>query len=304
MIIGISGRKQAGKNTVANILHGIILKQIQAIEDWNIGANGELNVLTTNANGESGWGIFDVSRKDNAFVQYAEHNMWPYVKLYSFADTLKWMCTDLFDIPYECVWGTNEQKNQPQEHLLWENMPGVITPENAWKIFHTFNRWNYHNLTQEEINILDEKIKIQFSPQDFNPYNPTWCVFPDKGIFVHRSGPMTAREFMQYMGTDLMRKMYEPIWVNACIKKIQREQSILAIVADVRFPNEANAIAQAGGTLLRLTRNILDDNHESETALDDYPFTNIIKNDNESIYELMTKVKSLYLNLVKPLYLN
>ena len=33
MILGISGRKQAGKNTVANILHGVILKDRELIKD-------------------------------------------------------------------------------------------------------------------------------------------------------------------------------------------------------------------------------------------------------------------------------
>jgi ABC-type polysaccharide/polyol phosphate transport system ATPase subunit len=34
MILGISGRKQAGKNTTANILHGIVLKEQGFIKDW------------------------------------------------------------------------------------------------------------------------------------------------------------------------------------------------------------------------------------------------------------------------------
>ena len=120
-ILGISGRKQAGKNTTANILHGVVLKRLNNIEDWNIGGSGELLVQT-----EGGWGEFDVTRQDRAFSEYAEYNMWPFVKLYSFADELKRICIELFNIPYECVFGTDEQKNQPQEHLLWENMPKAI----------------------------------------------------------------------------------------------------------------------------------------------------------------------------------
>tara|TARA_Y100001938_G_scaffold57757_1_gene80574 strand:+ start:9431 stop:10138 length:708 start_codon:yes stop_codon:yes gene_type:complete len=232
-ILGISGRKQAGKNTTANILHGVVLKRLNNIEDWNIGASGELLVQT-----EGGWGEFDVTRQDRAFSEYAEYNMWPFVKLYSFADELKRICVELFNIPYECVFGTDEQKNQVQEHLLWENIPGATTNE----------------------------------------------------------GPMTAREFMQFFGTDVCRKMYEPIWVDSCIRKIQAEQSELAIIADVRFPNEAKAIERAGGGLLRLTRNIYDDDHSSEVALDDYPFTNCINNKDNSIDDLIVKVKEFYLN--------
>lgn len=236
MILGISGRKQAGKNTTANILHGMILKEQELINDWSIGASGQL--VIDNGDG-GGWGEFDVTRQDEPFTEWAEHNMWPYVKIYSFADHLKWICIKLFDIPFECVYGTDEQKNQLQEHLRWENMAG---------------------------NILGD-------------------------------GPMTARQFMQFFGTDVMRKMYEPIWVNACIKKIQQEQSGLAIIADVRFPNEAKAIEQAGGKVVRLTREVHEDNHSSEVALDDYPFTDYIDNKIESIDILMVKVKEFYRNL-------
>lgn len=231
-ILGISGRKQSGKNTTANILHGTILKELGNIEDWSIGSNGELMVET-----DQGWGEFDITRKDDAFAEYAEYNMWPYVKLYSFADELKRICVELFCIPDECVYGTDEQKNKPQEHLLWEN-------------------------------ICDD-----------------------------RDGPMTAREFMQFFGTDICRKMYEPIWVNSCIRKIQKEQSGLAIIADVRFPNEAKAIEEANGTLIRLTRQVIEDNHSSEVALDDYPFTDYIDNRDNSIDSLLVKVKKFYKTL-------
>ena len=270
MILGISGRKQAGKNTTANILHGIVLKEQGFIKDWEIGDSGQLLIKTS---GVDGLGEFCVERKDKAFVAWADNNMWPFVKLYSFADSLKWMCTELFDIPNECVWGTNEQKNQIQEHLLWENMPQVLTPDN-WSIF------------EGRLNPL-----INTSPEEI-------------GITL-KEGPMTAREFMQYLGTDVMRKMYEPIWVKACLKKIQHEQSQLAIIADVRFPSEVKAMEQAGGTVLRLTRKVFsEDNHSSELALDNYSFLNIVENSNESINDLIDKVKSFYLNTVKPTYLN
>ena len=121
---------------------------------------------------------------------------------------------------------------------------------------------------------------------------------PDaKRSFDWKEGPMTAREFMQFFGTDVCRKMFESVWVNSCIKKIQREQSELAIIADVRFPNEAKAIEDAGGKVVRLTRKVFDDNHSSEVALDDYPFTDYIDNKDNSIDSLMMKVKKFYQNL-------
>ena len=119
MILGISGRKQAGKNTTANILHGIVLKEQGFIKDWNLGSRGQLLIPS---DGGSGWGEFWVERKDEQFVSWADNNMWPYVKLYSFADNLKAICMELFNIPFRCLYGTDEEKNQLQEHLLWENI--------------------------------------------------------------------------------------------------------------------------------------------------------------------------------------
>ena len=268
MILGISGRKQAGKNTTANILHGMILKEQGFVSDWSIGANGQLMIDSPDADG---WGEFDVTRQDEQFTEWAEHNMWPYVKIYSFADHLKWICIKLFDIPFECCFGTDEQKNQVQEHLLWENMPGIVTDEVAEE------EWGYLRLEYDSKEMQEALSKINLT--------------------CHAAGPMTAREFMQFFGTDIMRKMYEPIWVNSCIKKIQREQSALAIIADVRFPNEAKAIEQAGGKVVRLTREVHEDNHSSEVALDDYPFTDYIDNKIESIDVLMVKVKQFYRSL-------
>jgi hypothetical protein len=138
-IIGISGRKQAGKNTTANIFHGLVLEHYGLAQKWAIDDDGALKVLTHDSVGNLGWGEFDVTRKDDEFASYANENMWPYVKLYSFADELKRMCTYLFDIPHEHVWGTDEQKNTVQPHLLWENMPGVVTPDNYSSLTNQYN---------------------------------------------------------------------------------------------------------------------------------------------------------------------
>ena len=81
---------------------------------------------------------------------------------------------------------------------------------------------------------------------------------------------MTAREFLQYFGTDVCRKMYENVWVDRCIADITYEEPLLAVVDDCRFPNEADAIQKAGGKVIRLTRSNHKDSHRSESALDDW----------------------------------
>jgi dephospho-CoA kinase len=45
-IIGISGKKQAGKNTVANYINGYILKSMNMVNDFYIDSNGKLIVQT------------------------------------------------------------------------------------------------------------------------------------------------------------------------------------------------------------------------------------------------------------------
>jgi hypothetical protein len=80
---------------------------------------------------------------------------------------------------------------------------------------------------------------------------------------------LTAREVMQFVGTDLFRKMKEDVWAGATINKILKEQLPLAIIADCRFPNEVEAVKRAGGIVIKLQRNPYNSTHASEVALDE-----------------------------------
>ena len=107
---------------------------------------------------------------------------------------------------------------------------------------------------------------------------------------------MTAREVMQVVGTDFFRAMFPNVWADATIRKIQENGPHIAIIADCRFPNEVEAVQNAGGKVVRLTRNSEDkDAHISETALDkenfDWnKFDVIIQNDNMSVGEQNKKL--------------
>lgn len=79
---------------------------------------------------------------------------------------------------------------------------------------------------------------------------------------------LTAREVMQFVGTDIFRKMQQNVWAAATIYKIQQENPPLAIIADCRFPNEVDAVQKAGGLVIRLTRKPFDSDHASEIALE------------------------------------
>jgi len=211
-IIGIAGKKQSGKNTMANYLHGKKLKKRGTIKDFSIDSSGQL-VIATSVDGDDELGVLDITRKDEAFVEYAHCNIWPYIKLYSFADGLKNLCVDFFNLSTEQVYGTDDQKN-----------------------------------TKSSIK---------------------WADLPSRKRGSKNKGYMTSRELLQYFGTDIMRKMNLNVWVDYALKSIVAEQSELAVIADIRFPNEVEAIQAAGGKVVRLTREFKEDQHESESALDE-----------------------------------
>ena len=257
MILGISGKKQAGKTTIANVVHGQILLNNNLVKDYDVTEKGKLIIKTTDSKGNEGWGEFDVERRDEQFVEYSHYNMWPHVKLYNFADPVKDMCINLFGFTYDQAYGTDEQKNQILSDIRWEDMP------------------RHQNMK------IMKKMPVD-----------------SKKSWGWREGEMTAREFMQFFGTDIMRKIHPNVWTKACLNKITKEDSSLAVIADVRFPNEVEAINKAGGKVLRLERDVHEDSHDSETALDvdNYDHSNfwhVLDNRKMTIKDTITEIKSL-----------
>lgn len=81
----------------------------------------------------------------------------------------------------------------------------------------------------------------------------------------------TPRNVLQKVGTDCLRKGYrDDIWIKALLRKIEPGKDY--VIPDVRFPNEAHAVKNAGGHLWRIDRATgpAVDTHESETAMDSF----------------------------------
>jgi hypothetical protein len=112
-------------------------------------------------------------------------------------------------------------------------------------------------------------------------------------------GYLTNREVLQIIGTDFFRKINKNVWSEATIRKIKTDDSALSILTDARFPDELDAVHEAGGVSIRLTRNSNSkDLHESEIALDNYSnFTYIIDNTNMSIGEQNKAIYKIIKNL-------
>ncbi len=102
-----------------------------------------------------------------------------------------------------------------------------------------------------------------------------------------RKGPMTIREVLQIVGTDIVREMlWQDAWAGYPFRQEYFGEVIL--IPDMRFPNEYEALKKANGYIIRLRRNTgLTDNHPSEIALDNEKFEYEYEN-NGSLQELET----------------
>ena len=146
---------------------------------------------------------------------------------------------------------------------------------------------------------------------------------------------LTYRELLQQLGTDLFRdKLHNDVWVNALFSRYKGiQQTTISkdcprqgiydvteadelqygnietiypnwIITDTRVPNEAKAIKDRYGIIIRVSRESEADRfakqdddkskyyHSSETALDEYTFDEYIDN-NGTIEELIIKVKEI-----------
>lgn len=100
---------------------------------------------------------------------------------------------------------------------------------------------------------------------------------------------MTVREFLQKLGTDAIRNnIHDYAWIIALFNT--RTESDNWIISDMRFKNEARAVKNSHGILLRINRPGSDvGTHPSETDLDGYAFDYVIENDG-TIEDLIKKV--------------
>jgi hypothetical protein len=142
--------------------------------------------------------------------------------------------------------------------------------------------------------------------------------FEDQEFKKTNLGPewgMTVRDLLQKLGTEAMRDgLHKNVWVNALMAdyKIHPEHfNDIAngretgdgypnwIITDTRFPNEAQAIKDKGGMVIKVDRPGVGpvNGHPSEDALKDYNFDYVIHNDG-SINDLDNKVVEFINNCI------
>ena len=89
-----------------------------------------------------------------------------------------------------------------------------------------------------------------------------------------------VRRLLQVFGTEVGRKMFGlDFWIDIALKDLSGDTQV--VISDVRFPNEADAIAKLGGSVWRINRknHSAVNGHASEHAMDNYMFNHVIYND-------------------------
>ena len=110
---------------------------------------------------------------------------------------------------------------------------------------------------------------------------------------------ITYRQFLQYLGTNILRKHCPAIWVDSLFNtfRVSGEGELLDywIISDVRFLNEVESIKSIdpNGLIIKVIRKDINDNveHESEN-IKDLPCDIIIHNDGD-LKELGEKINQL-----------
>jgi hypothetical protein len=179
-------------------------------------------------------------------------------RTYSMAGPIKRLCIDVLGLTHEQCWGTDAQKNTKTRYR-WEDLP------------------HYQYVVQEHEARAKTLQQSWESPKGF----------------------MTARQVMQEVGTGIFRRMYGDVWAEAAVRAIGHDAHprLLALINDVRFPNEVAAVQGVNGVVVRLTRApYVDDEHESEKAMDgftqyDFVLQNHLMDERASCVALLVALK-------------
>lgn len=150
---------------------------------------------------------------------------------------------------------------------------------------HGYTKFSFATPMREALYRLNPKITI--NEVQSTPIRIGVDVYDWEGL---KERSPDVRGLLQRFGTEVGREMFgEDFWVNYALDSIP--DGTKAVIADVRYPNEADAIKNLGGKVFRVQRNgvVAANEHPSESALNDYEFDSIIEN-NADIHSLQSVV--------------
>ena len=134
-------------------------------------------------------------------------------------------------------------------------------------------------------------------PSDyFGPvYRTLQSVIDEYGWEGYKTSPFSldVRRLIQVMGTEVGRGIAgEDVWVMATFRGLDLTKN--TVIADVRFPNEAQAIKDNGGYIIHIERPGVGPvtNHPSETSLEKWPFDFHVQNNAHSVEEYHEHIRA------------
>lgn len=127
-IVGLVGAKQSGKDTAAKLITGLIMAKVGLISKFDMNEAGDL-LVTYEQHNNKGMSIqtdvFDLDRRDGAFMGYLAEMIWPHVKIYHFADSLKFILANMFNLSIDNMFGDDTAKNEPTT-ITWGQFNGIL----------------------------------------------------------------------------------------------------------------------------------------------------------------------------------
>lgn len=141
---------------------------------------------------------------------------------------------------------------------------------------------------QENFPDLLNAIRDTLDETDYNGME----LWSDKRLFDEK--PRLIRTLLQNYGTNVRRNDDPEYWTKRWIDTVETKERNI-IVDDVRFINEADAVRDKGGILIRIVKNgqVDTDTHDSEVEMDkievDYTIT-ADPGDTETIYKKLDEI--------------
>jgi hypothetical protein len=108
-------------------------------------------------------------------------------------------------------------------------------------------------------------------------------------------GGATPRLLMQLIGTEWAREQIaDDFWVRLMRYRVEQSPNTPFVIDDCRFPNEAEAIEELGGQIIRIDRPGagIGEGHASEAFIKHLRFTGILVNDG-SIHDLQRTLDAI-----------
>lgn len=184
----------------------------------------------------------------------------------AFSDPIKSFCRRVFKFSSEQLYGPSTLRNEVcdrfREKQVWEDILIQL---------HTFGgEWIYQITGESNREMFLSLVSLIEDLAD-------------------RREPLAARHVLQAIGTEWARAHDPNIWINYAMRRVKNMDN--AVITDVRFLNELEAVQAAGGVVIRLLRDLKTEDgfykHLSETELLSIPvekFDKVLDNNRELIY--------------------